>query len=83
MQGDFALCAYATCVTIPKSNPPVAECGCYAFNGPSLGAGTGVLNKQVRGVLDTPCFFWARLPAQKGNPRPLSRRALDKQAAGL
>ncbi len=47
LQGEFALCAYATCVTIPKSNPPVAECGCYAFSGPNLGSGTAVLNQQV------------------------------------
>src|SRR6056297_1197646 len=30
-KGPFALCAYATCVKVPNSDPPVAECGCFSY----------------------------------------------------
>ena len=45
--GKFALCAEATCVPIPGSNPPVAECGCYALSGENLGTTSAVLNAAV------------------------------------
>lgn len=49
-QGKFALCAYATCVPIPGSNPLVAECGCLAFDNVSVGASgsSAILNEEVR-----------------------------------
>ncbi|KAI3430876.1 hypothetical protein D9Q98_009284 [Chlorella vulgaris] len=47
-KGEFALCSFATCVKIPNSNPPVAECGCYAFNEENIGFGSGILKQPVK-----------------------------------
>ncbi|KAL4431393.1 hypothetical protein ABPG75_006649 [Micractinium tetrahymenae] len=77
-QGEFALCAYATCVTIPKSNPPVAECGCYSFNGPSLGAGTGVLNKQIKANMLSTCLGSVKCTTLLQNRTEFCRRMNDK-----
>ncbi|KAI7837996.1 hypothetical protein COHA_008178 [Chlorella ohadii] len=47
-EGPFALCAYATCVPIMGSDPPVAECGCYEFNGTNIGFSPSILKKDLK-----------------------------------
>ena len=47
--GPYALCAYAACTPIPNSDPPVAECGCYAYgNTSNLGGASGVLSAYAK-----------------------------------
>ncbi|KAL4437303.1 hypothetical protein ABPG75_004442 [Micractinium tetrahymenae] len=76
--GEFALCAYATCVTIPGSNPPVAECGCYSFTGPNLGSATGILNKQIKDTMLSTCFGSARCTTLLSNKTEFCRRMNDR-----
>ena len=44
-RGAYALCAFATCVKVEGSDPPVAECGCYSYPSKTinLGAIVGLL----------------------------------------
>ena len=48
--GRFALCAYATCVPVIGSDPPVAECGCYSYEKPTYnrGATVGILSRTLK-----------------------------------
>lgn len=54
-QGPYAICAFAACTPLADSDPPVAECGCYAQEGPTLGFSPGVLKKNVRLTGDRSC----------------------------
>lgn len=54
LQGEYALCAFAMCVPIEGSNPPVAECGCYSFNGVNMGGSTAILKANVSAVAAAP-----------------------------
>eukprot|EP00798_Chlamydomonas_sp_ICE-L_P015365 gene15367-21451_t len=44
----YALCSHATCTMMPNVDPPMAECGCYAFEGASEGSSPSVLDKKVK-----------------------------------
>jgi hypothetical protein len=48
--GRFALCAYATCVPVIGSDPPVAECGCYSYEKATYnrGATVGILSRTLK-----------------------------------
>ncbi len=54
-QGQYALCDYAVCIIVPGTTPPVAQCGCYAFNGISVGSGPGILDAAVQAQTEAAC----------------------------
>lgn len=56
-KGPFALCAYATCVKVPNSDPPVAECGCFSYPEETLniGALVGTLDRTIKDEMKQVC----------------------------
>jgi hypothetical protein len=56
-KGPFALCAYATCVKVPNSDPPVAECGCFSYpeNVLNRGAIVGTLDRTIKDAMKQVC----------------------------
>lgn len=56
-KGAFALCAYATCVKVPNSDPPVAECGCFSYPEETLniGALVGTLDRTIKDAMKQVC----------------------------
>jgi len=56
-KGAFALCAYATCVPVPESEPPVAQCGCFSYPESTLniGAIVGTLDRQLKDEMKETC----------------------------
>ncbi|KAI7835702.1 hypothetical protein COHA_010402, partial [Chlorella ohadii] len=65
--GRFALCAYAVCVPIEGSNPPVAECGCYAFEGVNYGSAASTLKQSVKDEMVPECEHTGRCFTIKAN----------------
>ncbi len=49
------MCDYAVCLPILGTTPPIAQCGCYAFKGISIGAGPGILNAAVQAQTEAAC----------------------------
>lgn len=56
-RGEYALCAYATCVKVEGSVPPVAECGCYSYPSKiaNIGAIVGVLDRRIKKSMKIEC----------------------------
>lgn len=63
-EGEYALCAYATCVKVEGSVPPVAECGCYSYTSKTIniGAIVGVLDRKIKKTMKEKC------KKRKGSP---------------
>lgn len=72
-KGEFALCSFATCVKIPNSNPPVAECGCYAFNEENIGFGSGILKQPVKTATRALCSGNGRCLLKDYNVAPFCK----------
>lgn len=77
-EGPYTLCSYATCVKVPNSNPPVAECGCYRFNGKSLGAGSGILNAVTKQEVLKLCKGKAKCLTLLDNKASLCKKMLTQ-----
>ena len=56
-RGEYALCAYATCVKVSGSDPPVAECGCYSYPSEivNIGAIVGTLDGDLKDEMKEEC----------------------------
>ena len=56
--GPYALCAFATCrisTVGSKTEPAIAECGCYALSGDNLGSPEGMLSAHQKTINTKAC----------------------------
>lgn len=56
-RGAYALCAFATCVKVQGSDPPVAECGCYSYPSKTINLGSivGLLDGRIKDEMKEQC----------------------------
>ncbi len=81
-RGEYALCAYATCVKVSGSDPPVAECGCYSYptKTVNIGAIVGTLDGNLKDEMKSECkkkFDTPMCPSPEINASPFCK-AMNK-----